>query len=269
MTKLSAAIRPRLVVGKSSLTVSGGLATRLVTLMNAIQGPFQWGASNGAAMIDLYREVVCLHERGVITADLANVRVVGLSEYATPEGKSTGIAASELGAALLSPLGLPLSNCIMPFGDSGDPLTDGHPCRQFEKLLGRIGAVHVQVMELHVSGIYGLNLPGTPPGARARAVKLTEEAIADRAAGFGGAREKVPRWGWTSGPEFLLRAREVHVVAVGRNRAESLAAVFGEKRFNIGLPATVLHHHDNVTWWVDEAAAEGLDARTLDTAVRL
>ena len=66
-----------------------------------------------------------------------------------------------------------------------------------------------------------------------------------------------PTWGVTVGLGDLLRAGEVWVLAAGPTKAAIVARGL-EGAVSTDVPASLLQHHPNCTWWLDPAAAADL-----------
>ncbi|MFF8818617.1 glucosamine-6-phosphate deaminase [Leucobacter sp. NPDC015123] len=140
------------------------------------------------------------------------------------------------------------------------PDGSGRPdaAEEYERTIMEAGGVDVQVLGLGRNGHLGFNEPGSSATSRTRVVSLAETTISDNARFFE-RQEDVPTAAITQGLGTIFEARELLVIAVGPAKAAAVqAAIEGE--VTEALPASLLQTHQNVHWFLDEAAAAGLAA---------
>jgi glucosamine-6-phosphate deaminase len=124
--------------------------------------------------------------------------------------------------------------------------------RRYEEEVVRAG-VGVQLLGIGANGHVGFNEPGSPLDSRTRLVRLTERTRADNARFFD-APEHVPRLVLTQGLSTILRAEQLVLIAIGRRKAEALAAALTGP-VTPDCPASVVQRHRDVHVLADPAAA--------------
>jgi glucosamine-6-phosphate deaminase len=126
-------------------------------------------------------------------------------------------------------------------------------CTNYDRLLGRLGGVDVQLLGIGADGHVGFNEPGSSLTSRTRVKTLTDQTRADNARFFE-SLDDVPRHVVTQGLGTILEARHLVMVATGEAKAAPVAAAV-EGPLTAMCPASVLQLHAHATVVVDEAAA--------------
>jgi glucosamine-6-phosphate deaminase len=103
---------------------------------------------------------------------------------------------------------------------------------------------------------HGFNEPGSASDTRTRLVTLDHLTRADAAADFFGI-ENVPVRAITMGMGTILDARRIVLMATGTHKAPIVREAM-EDKITSKVPASLLRRHDNVQWFLDEAAASDL-----------
>lgn len=114
------------------------------------------------------------------------------------------------------------------------------------------GLLDLAVLGLGLNGHVGMNEPGAPVDGRTARVDLAPTTRDGAQRYFEGRAD--PTWGVTVGLADLLGAREVWVLATGRAKAAVVERAL-EGPVTPDLPASLLQHHPNCTWWLDESSA--------------
>jgi 6-phosphogluconolactonase len=71
--------------------------------------------------------------------------------------------------------------------------------------------------------------------------------------------EKMSQWRITLAPAVLLSARHSVMLVTGADKRDALHQVFHGEYRPLEFPAQLMHHAREVTWYLDAAAAEGID----------
>jgi glucosamine-6-phosphate deaminase len=129
-------------------------------------------------------------------------------------------------------------------------------CARYDRLLGELGGVDLQLLGIGSDGHVGFNEPGSSLRSRTRVKTLTKATRADNARFFPSA-EDVPRHVVTQGLGTISDARHVVLIAVGGAKAEPVARAV-EGPLAAVCPASVLQLHPHATVVIDEAAAGAL-----------
>jgi glucosamine-6-phosphate deaminase len=128
-------------------------------------------------------------------------------------------------------------------------------CAAIDRWIDR-GGLDLAVLGLGVNGHLGMNEPGSDPDGRTACVELARSTIEGAQRYFAGRHR--PTWGVTVGLRDLLRAGEVWVLAAGPTKADIVARSLRGPA-GVDVPASLLQHHPNCTWWLDPTAATNLE----------
>lgn len=123
-------------------------------------------------------------------------------------------------------------------------------CRDYETKTG--AGFDLMILGIGTNGHLGMNEPGSAPDSTVRRVELADSTIKAAARYVSGAQ--LPVWGVTVGLKQILGSTEVWVLANGRSKAEIIRRTMtGEADVNV--PASLLRHHPNCWFFLDDAAA--------------
>lgn len=211
------------------------------------------GLATGSSPLGAYRRLIAAHASGELTA--AHASAVLLDEYVGlaaghPEAYRTFIRRE-----LVDRIDLPTERLFGPDVTATD-LRDA--CLRYDRLLGDLGGVDVQLLGIGADGHIGFNEPGSSLASRTRIKTLTHATRADNARFFDDRAEEVPRHVVTQGLGTILEARHLLLVATGAGKAAPIARAV-EGPLTAMCPASVLQLHPHATVVVDEAAAAGLE----------
>lgn len=211
------------------------------------------GLATGSSPLAFYRELVRLHREDGLS--FANVVTFNLDEY-------LGLAADHpqsyrlfMAHHLFAHVDAPPENLHVP---DGMVARDDLPayCARYEELIREAGGLDFQLLGIGRTGHIGFNEPGSGKDSRTRLVHLDERTREDAAPAFGGIAE-VPSHAITMGCGTILEAREIALIAWGVKKAEIVRqAMCGP--VTPELPASLLQHHPQTTFYLDEAAASAL-----------
>ncbi len=210
------------------------------------------GLATGSSPLGVYRELIAAHRRGELSA--AGASAVLLDEYVGlapdhPEGYRAFIRRE-----FVDHIDLPNARLFSP--DVADPNLR-EACLRYDRLLGELGGVDVQLLGIGGDGHIGFNEPGSSLASRTRLKTLTRATRDDNARFFDDRKEDVPRHVVTQGLGTVLEARHLLLIACGPSKATPIAAAV-EGPVSAMCPASVLQLHPHATVVVDEAAASGL-----------
>jgi len=110
------------------------------------------------------------------------------------------------------------------------------------------GRLDLVVLGIGVNGHLGMNEPGAPAEGRTARVDLEPTTIEGAQRYFEGRVR--PTWGVTVGLGDLLAAGEVWVLAAGESKVD-IVRRSTEGPATTAVPASLLQHHPDVTWWLD------------------
>lgn len=126
----------------------------------------------------------------------------------------------------------------------------------YDRLIGTVGPVDVQILGIGSNGHIGFNEPSSSLTSRTRIKTLTEKTREDNARFFD-SFDEVPRHVITQGLGTICDAKRLALVATGEGKAAAIAAAV-EGPLSASCPASILQWHANTTIVVDHAAASRL-----------
>ena len=127
-------------------------------------------------------------------------------------------------------------------------------CQNYERTIAEAGGIDLCLLGIGVNGHIAFNEPGAPADSSTRLVQLAESTR--KRPGFPQGVD-APTAGITVGIQTILQAKEIVVMAFGKDKAEPVRRAI-EGPVDLDTPASLLHAHPAVTWVMDEAAASAL-----------
>lgn len=125
-------------------------------------------------------------------------------------------------------------------------------CDDYEGIVAE-HPVDLQLLGIGENGHIAFNEPGTAFDSKTQVVQLTESTINANSRYFE-KKEDVPTTAITMGIGTILKAKEILLIASGKNKADAIKQMI-EGEVTEECPATVLQNHPNVTIIIDEVAA--------------
>ncbi|QSO47049.1 glucosamine-6-phosphate deaminase [Alicyclobacillus mengziensis] len=125
-------------------------------------------------------------------------------------------------------------------------------CKRYDALI-QSHPIDLQLLGIGVNGHIGFNEPSHSLLSRTHVVSLSEETIQSNARFFDTVKN-VPHQAVTMGVQAILQAKQIVLVAFGKNKAKAVAeSVSGSVQTNV--PASMLQLHRDVTWVLDKESA--------------
>ena len=171
------------------------------------------GLATGKTMLGIYKNLIADFERGLV--DFSSVRTVNLDEYLGLSPKDPMSFHSYMDRHFFKHVNVDPDNTLIP-----DPLPENvdRECEAYEETIENWGGIDIQLLGIGRDGHIGFNEPSSSLQARTRVKTLTDETLKDN---FGNS--KGPRFAITMGIGTILDAREIILVAIGAEKAESVA----------------------------------------------
>lgn len=228
-----------------SLRAAAHVAALLRRKPNAVLG-----LATGSTPVGLYQELVRLHRQEGL--DFSRVTTFNLDEYWGLPDDHPASYHRFMQENLFGLVNLRPENTHIPSGTAENMEAE---CERYEEAIRRAGGIDLQILGIGQNGHIGFNEPGTPFTSRTRVVDLTEDTRRANARFFP-SLEEVPRRAVTMGIATIMEAREILLLASGKEKAAALAAAV-EGEVTPEVPASVLQTHPRVTVLADRAAAAG------------
>jgi len=211
------------------------------------------GLATGATMVPVYRRLVRRVRDGRV--NVQQVTTFNLDEYVGVPPDAPGSYHAYMRRHLFVPAGFNPARTHLPDGMADDLR---QACARYEAKIVEAGGIRIQLLGLGQNGHIGFNEPGTPFDSLTHVVELADLTRRVNAGDFGGRMENVPRRAVTMGIGTILRAARILIVVTGRAKAAVVQKVLALPPTE-DCPATALHRHPAVTWYLDRAAASRLD----------
>lgn len=210
------------------------------------------GLATGSTPISFYAELVRLHrEEGL---SFANVITFNLDEYYPLEKDAPQSYWSYMHRHLFHHVDIQPQNIHIPNGQIAKEEVRQH-CQTFEQLIESVGGIDLQILGIGNNGHIGFNEPGSSLFSKTRLVALDNSTRLANTYEFPNISQ-VPRLAITMGISTILKARKIILLAWG-NKAPVIAKSV-EGQVTEQIPASILQHHGDCTFVVDEMAASAL-----------
>ncbi|MEM9828943.1 MAG: glucosamine-6-phosphate deaminase [Planctomycetota bacterium] len=235
---------PQVVVKDVSLGASAAAADRFAEKI-ATTSDCVLGLATGGTPRDFYR---LLAERDLC---FSGVTTFNLDEYVGLAHDHPQSYRSYMRTHLFEKVGLDDRQTHFPVATS--PTSDLQLAgAAYEKEIAAAGGIDLQLLGIGRNGHIAFNEPGASRTSRTRVVHLTESTI-DANARFFDNRDQVPRQAISMGIASILDAKEIAVLAFGKQKSAAVAASL-HGPVDASCPASFLRLHPNVTWYLDRDA---------------
>ncbi len=216
------------------------------------RGPRALVLASGMTMVPVYRELVRLHRNG--RAPFGRVVTFNLDELLLPPEDLRSFRAF-MERHLFSKVDLPRKRVHFLRGDAADAERE---CRRYEREVART-VLDLALVGIGENGHVAYLEPGRALAPRTSRVRLS--ASTRRGLAEDGMRP-VPREALTMGIETILSAREILLVATGKEKAPVVAAALREP-VTPACPASFLSLHPRLTVLLDRPAAARFRSKAL------
>jgi glucosamine-6-phosphate deaminase len=211
------------------------------------------GLATGSTPKSLYAELVRLHrEQGL---SFKKVITFNLDQYYPMEADSLNSYHYFMRKYLFEQTDIDPKNYFLPNGMTPKEKIKEHTL-EYEKKIEDAGGIDLQILGIGNNGHIGFNEPGSPVYSKTRLITLDNSTRIANSHEFGNISE-VPRMAITMGISTIMKSKRVILMAWGKTKAPVIKkAVEGKPTEEI--PASLLQHHDNCSFVLDEFAASEL-----------
>ena len=206
------------------------------------------GLPTGGTPLGMYAELAKAVRGG--RADFSRVTTFNLDEYCGLPAGDPQSYREFMRVNFYEPCKLASANARIPDGNAADPAAEAPA---YEAAIRAAGGIDLQVLGIGHNGHIGFNEPGTPADSRTHVVALTEQTRQANARFFASI-DDVPTRAITMGLQTILEAREILLLANGKDKAQIVAAAL-RGPVCVENPASFLQRHPRLTVIVDAAAA--------------
>jgi glucosamine-6-phosphate deaminase len=208
------------------------------------------GLATGASPIQVYRELVRLHQEENLSFD--NVVTFNLDEYYPMQPDELQSYVYFMHEHLFDHINIRPEHINIPDGTLPVEKVKEY-CLNYEKKIEAYGGLDLQLLGIGRTGHIGFNEPGSAITSTTRLVKLDPLTITDAAKDFI-KEEYVPLRAITMGVGTIMKAARIILLAWGEGKAKILQKTVEEK-ISDEVPASFLQQHSAVKVVVDQWAA--------------
>jgi len=211
------------------------------------------GLATGSSPIQIYRELVRIHKEENLS--FSNVITFNLDEYYPMQPDAMQSYHRFMHEYLFDHIDIPKEQIHIPDGTLAlDAIRDY--CVEYDRKIQILGGIDIQILGIGRTGHIAFNEPGSEEDSRTRLVRLDNITRSDASSDFGDM-EHTPYKAITMGVKTIMAAKEIYIVAWGQHKAEIVQRAL-EGPIDNHVSATYLQKHENVTFYLDTAAAQKL-----------
>ncbi|MGL5722395.1 MAG: N-acetylglucosamine-6-phosphate deacetylase [Brevinema sp.] len=218
--------------------------------------PFTLGIPAGLTPLPMYKRLVQFYKDGVLSFDHVHFFTTG-DYVGLPEGHPA-IYRQFMHDHFFQHLAVNEKNIHFLDGRASDLKKE---CARYEALIKKMGGVSLWVVGLGDDGHIGFNEQGSSLQSRTRNKTLSFNTRVAQSKFFGGDINQVPSQGITVGVGTILDAKEIVLLAQGKQKARALALAV-EGGVSHMYPASALQMHPRCTVCADEEAVGNLKVNT-------
>lgn len=226
-------------------------ASRIFAAQVTLKPDSVLGLATGSTPVGMYKELVQMFDEGRI--DFSQVKTVNLDEYAGLPGNNDQSYRYFMNQNLFDHINIDKANTNVPDGTAADLQAE---CERYEQVVASMGGVDIQLLGIGNNGHIGFNEPLTPFTSVTHIVKLTD-STREANKRFFSSLDEVPTHAVTMGIHTVMKARSIILLAFGEAKADIIKKTV-EGRPDIAVPASLLQLHEDVTLYLDHAAAAKL-----------
>lgn len=214
--------------------------------------PLVLGMATGSSPLALYEELIRMHKEEGLS--FKNVITFNLDEYYPIEKDARQSYYSFMHRHLFDHIDIDPANIHIPDGSVPREAVKAF-CVQYESQIEKAGGIDLQILGIGNNGHIGFNEPGSSIYSRTRLINLDQNTRVANAREFKDLN-KVPRLAITMGINTIMQAKQIILMAWGFKGPIVAKAVEGNVTEQV--PASILQHHDNCTFILDQQAASEL-----------
>ena len=208
------------------------------------------GLATGNTMLGVYKNLIVYHKKGRV--DFSGMATVNLDEYLGLGPDDPLSFHSYMVQNFFQHVNIKKENILIPDSLPEDVEAE---CEAYENAIRERGGIDIQLLGIGRDGHIGFNEPSSSLQARTRVKTLTDETLKDN---FGSTEG--PRFAITMGIGTIMDAREIILLAVGREKAKAVSCMV-EGPVTASCPASALQLHPKVKVVLDTEAAHLLERK--------
>jgi glucosamine-6-phosphate deaminase len=211
------------------------------------------GLATGSSPRLLYAELVRMHKQEGLS--FKNVISFNLDEYYPIDADALQSYKRFMHTHLFDHVDILPENIHIPDGSVPKETVKTH-CAAYEEKIEQAGGIDLQVLGIGNNGHIGFNEPGSSLFSKTRLITLDNSTRLANSFEFT-TMSQVPRLAITMGIHTILKAKKIILMAWGPLKAPVLKQA-AEGPVTEQIPASLLQQHDDVSFFMDTAAAAEL-----------
>ena len=218
------------------------------------------GLATGSTMEPVYAQLLGALQQSPV--DLSQLPTYNLDEYIGLSAEHPQSYNYYMCQHLFNQLNIPKHNIHLPDGLASDIEA---ACLAYSNAIQTMGGMDLLLLGIGSTGHIGFNEPQACFNSRTHVVALSAQPRIDNGRFFV-EQSEVPTLAITMGIKDILEAKEIILVATGRNKTDIMAQLFSSE-IDERLPASALKQHSNLTIVLDREAAALLPEQAFKNAV--
>ena len=208
------------------------------------------GLATGSTPVGMYRELIGMNRRGEI--DFSGVVTYNLDEYYPIAPDNDQSYRYFMNKNLFEHVNIDIANTHVPNGADQDA---DNACTTYDQAYAATGGADIQVLGIGQNGHIAFNEPEEALTVGTHVTGLTEDTIKANSRFFASI-DDVPTRALTMGMGSIMMAKQIILLANGKNKHAAVAALLNDK-VTTAVPATLLKLHPNVVVICDMEAYYG------------
>lgn len=211
------------------------------------------GLATGSTPKTLYADLVKMHQEEGLS--FKKVITFNLDQYYPMEADALNSYHYFMRKNLFEQTDIDPKNYHLPNGMIPKDKIKEH-VQEYERKIEEAGGIDLQILGIGTNGHIGFNEPGSPVYSKTRLITLDNNTRIANSSEFANISE-VPRMAITMGLSTIMKSDRIILMAWGKTKAPVIKKAV-EGKPSDELPASLLQHHDNCTFVLDEFAASEL-----------
>ncbi len=232
------------------------VASKIKKANPSAEKPFVLGLPTGSSPLGMYRNLIELHKKGVIS--FQHIVTFNMDEYVGLPQDHSESYHTFMWKNFFSHIDIQPANVNILNGNAPDLEAE---CAAYEAKIKAVGGIDLFLGGIGPDGHIAFNEPGSSLASRTRIKTLTTDTIIANSRFFDNDVNKVPKTAVTVGVGTVLDAKEVLIMVNGHNKARALQQVV-EGAINQMWTITALQLHPKGIIVADEAACAEIKVGT-------
>ena len=218
------------------------VANRICALISKKQNLIL-GLATGSTPLGVYKKLIEKYKNKEVTFE--DVKTFNLDEYIGLPPTHNQSYRYFMDNNLFDHIDIKKENTFFPDNKTETP-------EVYDKQIEFLGGIDFQILGIGSNGHIAFNEPNTPFDTKTHIVNLTDSTILDNSRFFDDIN-KVPQQAVSMGLDTILKAKEIVLIATGKNKAKAIKQLITENP-NTNLPASILKYHKSTTIYCDKDA---------------